>query len=187
MSTSQRLTTERLELRPIQADEVDELHGVFADYDVRYYLCDGNDFGREWVADVVSTSQELFADRGVGLWAARRSGAAAIAGVGGFYEFTGPGSLELLYALLPPHWGTGLATEMAQELVRAGIVRGVDPVRASVDAPNLASLRVLAHLGFEEVGREPAEPPRTKWEQVHHVLPARVVESLRGVNEERSG
>lgn len=170
MSDRSFLETERLQLRPVEVGEARELHGVFADPDVRHYLCDGNDFGRDWVRDVAAKSERIFLARGVGLWAARRAGDDAIAGVVGFFEFAEPGDLELLYALLPAHWGRGLATEMARAVIEVALARGIDPVRASVDAPNAASLRVLARLGFEEVGREPATPPRTKWEQVHHVL-----------------
>lgn len=170
--TDQRpiLRTARFELRPVVAADVDELHRLFADYDVRYYLCDGNDFGREWVAEVVEKSQRLFTEHHVGLWSARPLGEKEIAGVVGFFEFAEPPALELLYALFPAHWRAGKATELAEAVITHGVEQGIEPVRASVDAPNAASLRVLARLGFEETHREPADPPRTKWEQVHHVL-----------------
>lgn len=172
VSGSPALRTDRFELRPIESGEVDELHRLFADVDVRHYLCDGNDFGREWVADMVQTSQRLFAQKGVGLWSARPVGEEEIAGVAGFFEFAEPPMLELLYAFLPAHWGLGKAPEVATCVIAFGIDQGIDPIRASVDAPNAASVRVLVKLGFEEVAREAADPPRTKWQQIHFALPA---------------
>ncbi len=157
----------RAELRPVASEEIDEVHHVFSDPDVRRFLCDGIEHDREWAAGVIAKSRDLFSDRGVGLWSARGRGRPEIIGVAGFFEFSAPGRLELLYALLPAHWGAGLATEIAGRIIALGLENGVDPIRASVDAPNTASRRVLARLGFEEVGREPADPPRTKWEQVH--------------------
>lgn len=62
---------------------------------------------------------------------------------------------ELGYWLARPHWGHGYLTEAATALITwhfAGCDR--QEISASAQHNNLASLRVLAKLGFSETGRE---------------------------------
>lgn len=164
------LTTERLALAPVATADAPQLHRLLADPDVRHYLTDGKDLGLPWVEELVVASNEAFETIGVGLWAARRRGEAEIVGLAGFAHFFDPPVLELLYALQPAAWGAGIATEMARAAIDAGRAAGLGDIRASADAPNSASLAVMARLGFEEVSREPADPPNTIWEQVHTIL-----------------
>ena len=62
------------------------------------------------------------------------------------------------YALVPPAWGQGYATEACAWLV-AELPRrhGVSEILASVDTRNLKSIAVLERLGFECLATEPAE------------------------------
>lgn len=59
---------------------------------------------------------------------------------------------EIIYALAPAAWGTGLGTELAATLVDYGFhTLGLTEVHATVAAPNHASLAVLQKLGFAHV------------------------------------
>lgn len=167
---SAQLSTDRVDLAPVTEEDIPELHRLLADPDVRRYLCDGKDLGAAWVGGLVETSQADFAARGLGLWAARLRGRTRVIGLVGYREFFEPPVLELLYALAPSEWGTGVASEMAAAAIEFGFGLGLPVIRASTDEPNQASVRVLEGLGFEESTREPADPPHTQWEQIHFVL-----------------
>ena len=58
--------------------------------------------------------------------------------------------MELLFGVAEPHWGQGLATELAAALMTFGLTRcGFRNILASTDAPNVRSVRVLTKLGFQ--------------------------------------
>jgi RimJ/RimL family protein N-acetyltransferase len=122
---------------------------------------DGRTMPRAWSREEVARSERLFARRGVGLWLLheRAREAAEPIGFAGFrvFEEISP-EPQLLYAFPASATGRGYATEAAGALLRfvadpAG--PGWDEVIAAVDAPNTASSRVLAKLGFERTGEVP--------------------------------
>lgn len=67
------------------------------------------------------------------------------------------GEPEIAYELLRRHQGRGYATEAASAIVDLARTAGIPRLWASVWAWNSASLRVLAKLGFTEVGRTETE------------------------------
>ncbi len=160
------ITTERCELRPLTAADADALHAFFLDEPVRRYLLDGELISRAWVDRVIAESEASFAARGLGLWSARAHGEAELLGVTGYREFYEPPVLELLYALASSHWGRGLATEIARAAIEAGFAQGLTRIRASTDAPNTASVRVMERLGM----RFESQGPGPRWDQVHYAL-----------------
>ncbi|MEZ4427879.1 MAG: GNAT family N-acetyltransferase [Nannocystaceae bacterium] len=160
------VTTARLELRPLAAGDVDALHAMMTTPAVRQYMCDGELIPRAAVASWVATSERDFATRGLGLWIARRSGDPALVGLTGFRDYYDPPVFELIYAVHPRWHRQGLAVEMARAMLERGFSAGLDPIRASTDAPNLASMRVMARLGMTKTGSTPASP----WEQVHFAI-----------------
>lgn len=59
------------------------------------------------------------------------------------------GDPELVYMLGKPYWGQGFATEAARTVVRYGFEnRAWDRIVAAIIPGNIASRRVLEHLGF---------------------------------------
>ncbi|MEV4113840.1 GNAT family protein [Nonomuraea sp. NPDC049695] len=59
---------------------------------------------------------------------------------------------EIIYALTPEVWGSGLGTELARAIVDYGFdTLGLKEVHATVAAANSASLAVLDRIGFEHV------------------------------------
>ncbi|WP_328885063.1 GNAT family N-acetyltransferase [Streptomyces sp. NBC_00316] len=64
---------------------------------------------------------------------------------------------EIIYALAPEAWGSGLGKEVAEAIVAHGFhTLGLTEVYATVAAPNRASLTLLDRIGFEHV-RDMAE------------------------------
>jgi ribosomal-protein-alanine N-acetyltransferase len=73
----------------------------------------------------------------------------------GFRPFFEPPELQLLYGFLPAYWSQGFATEAARAMIEFGFQElGFDRIVASVDAPNIPSLRVLERAGMSFDRRE---------------------------------
>jgi [ribosomal protein S5]-alanine N-acetyltransferase len=72
-----------------------------------------------------------------------------VIGKAGLFRFP-----EVGFILHPDHWGRGFAGEALRAVLdRAFAVHGLGRIVADVDPRNVASLRLLASLGFEETGR----------------------------------
>ena len=162
----------RLVLRPMHMAEAAELHALLAHEDVRRYLTDGLAMSHDWVEGIIHESAVSFVERGIGLWSARERGAHLIIGITGFRDFYNPPVLELLYALRPSHWHRAFATEMAQAAIDYAFRHaGLREVRASTDAPNQASLRVIERLGMRPHGRTAqADAELIRWDQLHFIV-----------------
>jgi len=144
------LRTERLELRPFARADADALHAIFLDPEVRRYLLDGLEVERGWVDAEIAASAERFANGGLGLWTVARQGESSPIGFVGFREFFEPPQLQLVYGLVPPAWGEGLATEASREAMGYALEQvGLSQVVAATDPPNRASERVMQRLGMK--------------------------------------
>jgi ribosomal-protein-alanine N-acetyltransferase len=145
------IRTERLTLMPFAPEDVDALHDLLTDGDVRRHLLDDAVVSRDWVEEEVVSSQARFLESGCGLWTMAERTQDHLVGFVGFRPFFDPPELQLLYGLRPSLWGRGLATEAAAAAVDYAFgVLGLDEVRAATDAPNLASIAVLGRLGMRE-------------------------------------
>jgi ribosomal-protein-alanine N-acetyltransferase len=149
--TSAVLNTGRMRLRPISSDDVDALHALWNDPDVRRYLWDDRIIPRETVQEIVAQSSATFASDGFGFFALEMQDQS-----GDLIGFCGhrraedvPGQIELLYGIHPTYWGEGLVAEAAREVLRFGFEScDFDRVIAATDTPNQQSVRVLQKLGM---------------------------------------
>jgi ribosomal-protein-alanine N-acetyltransferase len=148
------LRTSRCELRPVTAADTAELHALWISPGVRRFLWDNEIITVERAVETVSLSEYLFKRRRPGLWAVRRKGSPAIDGFAGFLLFREPPVYELLFGIAEPLWGQGLAVEAARAvMVYCAASFEMRVFRASTDAGNAASVRVLDKLGFRQVRR----------------------------------
>lgn len=143
------IDTARLRLRPFAAHEAPALHALWTTPDVRRYLWDDRTIPLAETEEIVERSQALFAESRFGLWSIRPGADDRLVGFGGYWYFRDPPELELLLGLAPDEWGRGYATEAGLALIRYGFDQlGFDDVRGSTDAPNQASVRLMARLGM---------------------------------------
>ena len=144
-----QIETARLRLLPYTLDDLDDLHRLWTDPDVRRYLFDNKVIAREQAASGIERSLACFQTHGFGEWAVCLRGKDPLIGFCGF-RFTGdPPEVELFYGLAPAHWGQGLTTEAARAILRYGFEEHkFSCVVASADAPNVASLRVMEKVGM---------------------------------------
>lgn len=147
--------TPRLALRPAGADDLERLHALCTLPDVRRYLFDDETWSREEVRErLVVESLRLWREEGAGLFVLARDAADEMIGWVALWYFREPREREVAYALDPAHRGCGYAAEAARAMMAWGAkVLGDTVFRASADAPNEASIRVLTRLGFTEVRR----------------------------------
>ena len=149
------LSTERLVLRPVTADDHAALLAHWTQPDVRRFLFDGAAPSAAEVAETIGESIGDFATRGFGVWlieldtAGRLdSTAAGLVGTAGLRPLGGSG-LEIFYSLAPGAWGHGYATEAARAVVEYGLgPLGLPEVLAEVDEGNAASVAVVKRLAM---------------------------------------
>ena len=144
------LETDRLLLRPWSLDDIDALHRMWADPEVRRYLWDDEVISRERAAATIGKCVACASEQGVGLWCLLRKPVEELAGFCGFRFIDESAAIELLYGLLPEYRGRGLATEAARAALQYGFDTGLFVrVYARTDVANLASVRVMERLGMK--------------------------------------
>jgi ribosomal-protein-alanine N-acetyltransferase len=145
------LETERLLLRRLSMDDLEELAALYRDPDVRRYFPDGvrtHEQTREelqWVLDV------YYPRYGYGLWATVLKETGAFIGRCGLlpWEIGGRTEVEVAYLLGPAYWGRGLATEAARAIAsHAFATLPVDRLICLIDPGNDASRRVAVAIGM---------------------------------------
>ena len=142
------IPTGRLLLRPASLDDMDALHRIWTDPEVRRFFWDGEVISRERAEAAVLEGGEAFAKHGFGLWVATEE-AGSLVGFCGLRHLDYAPGVELLYGFAPSHWGLGLATEAAVAVLRYGFEEGgLDRIIGIADRDNRASRRVLEKIGM---------------------------------------
>jgi ribosomal-protein-alanine N-acetyltransferase len=143
------LRTERLILREMTMDDVDDLMGIFGDPEaMRYYPATKS---REEVERWVRWVTDSYAANGFGLWVATAKDTGAFAGQCGLMlqDVNGTVEPEIGYLFLRRLWGRGLATEAASACRDYAFgPLGMKRVISLPDPANLASRRVAEKVGM---------------------------------------
>lgn len=147
--TTYELVSERLLLRPLVPDEATTLHRLWTDEPVRRFLWDGQIITLEETQEILERNSRLFEESDFGIWGIHETTARQLIGFAGYWYFRTPPSLELVFAVSSDHWNRGIATEAAKRVIRYGFEElGFDIIRASTDAPNVASQRVIKKVAM---------------------------------------
>ena len=143
------LSTPRLHLRRYTPGDVDALHAIWIDPDVRRYLWDEQVIPRSTALEVVQAALESASTLDFGQWMLTTHRDEPV-GFCGFRPFEPrDDEAELIYGLLPCWWKRGLAVEAATAALDwAFDERGLSRVVAATDPPNAASVRVMERLGM---------------------------------------
>ncbi len=151
------LTTERLRLRPLRADDAASLHRLVNDWEVAKTLARvpfpyPRDLADEWIA---STRAQIAAGTAWHLAVTRQEdGTEALLGcVGLTLDAKNPREAELGYWIGRRHWGQGLGPEAAGRLAHWALANlEIDRLVASALVDNERSAAVLRRIGFKESG-----------------------------------
>ncbi|MGH3178542.1 MAG: GNAT family N-acetyltransferase [Streptosporangiaceae bacterium] len=142
------LSTERLVLRPVTADDHAALLAHWTQPEVRRFLFDGAALSAAEVAETIEESTGQFAARGFGIWLIELGSGVGLVGTAGLRPLKESG-LEIFYSLAPGAWGHGYATEAARAVMEYGLgLLGLPEVLAEVDEGNAASVAVVKRLGM---------------------------------------
>lgn len=144
------IETGRLILRaPVSAD-VDVWATFISDPDFTRYVprSRANRTPRERAERTIRALQELWEQQAMG-WAITRKEDGQFIGQCNIDAVPEADDMELAYLLGKPYWGQGFATEAARAAIRFGFEHTAwDRIVAAVVPANVASRRVLDHLGF---------------------------------------
>lgn len=140
------IETERLLLRRGTMDDLAAFHSILSNPQAtEFWSTPPHSYieqSREWLQsmiDILPAEGEDFVVEHQG----------SVIGKAGFFRFP-----EIGFILHPLAWGLGFAEEAVRPLLkRAFHVHRLEAVEADVDPKNAASLRLLAKLGFIEIGR----------------------------------
>lgn len=148
---SQLLRTNRLHLKPMQRDDLDDLARLWADPEVMRFIW-FNTIDETAAAETVRQAVSHWETHGWGMWTVRRSDGSFVGEVG---AVTAPNTtlfeIDFGFTLAQAAWGQGYATEAAAAALDDLWNRcGVTAVDATVMLGNVASANTLAKLGFVE-------------------------------------
>ena len=160
--TPPELSSARLRLLPLDADDAELLLPVYADPEVTEYF-ENRFTDIEGVRAAVKQRITRDVPAGMGTWLIQFEG--TVIGHAHLWPARNPaGIVEIGWTIGKAHWGKGIATEAARAVIEHGFRRlGVPAIFAVVHRDNAASLRVTRKLGFIDIG-----------EQEHHNAPHRM-------------
>lgn len=149
----QLLTTPRLDLRPVQIGNVELVHELWTNSDVRHFLFDDRVIPLDEARSLVEQSVRSFEERGYGIWLVFSRETENLIGFAGLLKSSDE-SPNLIYGVHPEFCGNGFATEAAKAVLdHAFDTLALDAVKADVDEPNVISVRILEKLGMRQIRR----------------------------------
>ncbi len=146
------LVTERLIIRPFDAEDRPALAALYADPEVMRYIPYGvlDEAGVERVLAKYARVEEEY---GFTVWAVVERSTGALLGDVGFAVYEATGEPEVGYSLVRSAWGQGFASEAAAACIAAAFEHLEAPrVVAVVDAENAPSARVAERIGMRRKG-----------------------------------
>lgn len=144
-----RIETERLILRPFEASDAEPAFGWFGDPVVMRFTPTGPDKGIEQTEARLTLFTEHQKAHGFSKWLILDRASGVAIGDSGLLVLKDYGWVDLGFRFTQPHWGKGLATEVASAWVSAafGELR-LTRLGAFAHPENRASIRILEKLGF---------------------------------------
>ena len=145
------INTNRLSLRWISAEDVDDVYTIYSDPEVMRYWSTPPLADRNAASKLVSEIHESFKRRELLRWGiALRKDDTLIGSVTLFHPDFTHRRAEIGYALGRAHWGQGYMHETLKAvLTYAFEVLEFHRIEADVDPRNVASIRTLERLGFQ--------------------------------------
>ncbi len=145
------LETERLILRLLTMEDLDDLYALYRDPEIRQYFPEGTLTYEETREELEWIIEVYYGKYGYGLWATIHKGAGEFIGRCGLLPWTieGRQEVEVAYLLDKRYWGQGLATEAARGIVQYGFEQlGLSRIICLPEPENEASRRVAEKIGM---------------------------------------
>lgn len=148
---SKVLETERLILRRLTMDDLDDLFALYHSPDVRKYYSEGIPSYEETKQELEWMINRCYARYGFGMWATIEKKTGKFIGRCGLtpMDIEAREEIEVGYMLAREYWGQGLATEAARAILRYGFERvGLARLICVINPGNQASSRVAEKIGM---------------------------------------
>ncbi|MDQ3804478.1 MAG: GNAT family N-acetyltransferase [Acidobacteriota bacterium] len=147
------LETDRLFIRGLRADDLDEMYEVCADPDIMRHVGDGRPLSREQTRRWIERSQVNYSKHGFGCAAVVAKDGNRFVGYCGLVFGPGGAEVEVIYALKKQYWGGGLASEAARAMLEYGFGKcRLKRIVATIAPDNRASVRIAEKLGMTHRG-----------------------------------
>ena len=143
---SSTIETARLRLRPFVQDDLDALHRLWTDAEVRRYLWDDEVISKERAQVEIDHSLASFRNDGFGYWIVSHAGEGVLIGFCGIRA--GGEDPEIVFGIAPGYWGKGFALEAVRAVLRYGFEKNLSLIVGKADLPNLRSFRVMEKAGM---------------------------------------
>lgn len=148
------LDSQRIRLRPLREDDIDDLFGVFGDPDVMRYWSSPVFGDRAQAQRLIADVRQGFATRSFIQWGIARCEDDVVLGTCTLFRIEPVHRrAEIGFALRRLDWGRGIASEAVATAIEFAF-GPLDLIRieADVDPRNDRSIRLLERLGFEREG-----------------------------------
>lgn len=141
--------TDRLQVRHLKPEDLDDLAALCADPLAMQYMDDGELLTREECEGWIDTCQIKYRDRGYGTSAIIERSSGDFVGFCGVIRAPENDFDEIIYALKQDHWGKGYATEVAQAMLEYVFeISELDVIYATIDPDNLTSQKMMPKLNM---------------------------------------
>jgi RimJ/RimL family protein N-acetyltransferase len=167
------INTERLLLREITWNDLDQIHGLHSVPEVDEFNTLGIPQDLEETRELIRSDIEAknVDPQSKYTWRIIELNSGDFAGLAGMTLSNDKYRLgEIYYKLLPAFWGKGYATEVAKSLIVSGFdTFKLHKVEAGVATDNERSIRVLEKAGMKREGlRRKILPIRGEWKDNYH-------------------
>jgi ribosomal-protein-alanine N-acetyltransferase len=147
------LETDRLILRPLTMDDLDDLAALYRDPEIRRYFPEGVISYEETKEELEWQIENNYAKYGYGLWATIHKETGKFIGRCGLLPWHLDGSetleVEVAYLLAKEFWGQGLGTEVARAILNYGFeTLRLTRMICMTDPDNRASRNVAVKMGM---------------------------------------
>ena len=148
------LTTRRLLLRPLRADDAPGMYAIYSDPETMRYWSSQVVKNLEAAAGIVGDDLRLQLDGSAAFWAVVLPKTGRVIGKFSlFYINPENRRAEIGYVLNRQFWGKGYGTEILDAMIATAFdVFHLHRLEADIDPDNAASLALLKKFGFREEG-----------------------------------
>ena len=163
------LETERLYLRKINFDDVDDLFEMDSDAEVHRFIENNPVISKDQIVEVITMLNQQYYENGIARWAVVDKFTNECIGWAGLKYFREPLNnksdfYELGYRFKRKHWGKGYATEASQAILKYGFQNlNINSIFAITHLENKNSINVLQKLGFQFKETFDYEGDLTNW------------------------
>ncbi|MEQ8673450.1 MAG: GNAT family N-acetyltransferase [Aggregatilineales bacterium] len=150
--------TERLQVRHLTPDDVDDLTALCSDPVAMQYMDDGSVMTREECAGWIDVCQGKYANRGYGTSGVFERKTGNFIGICGVVRPPENEFDEIIYAFNQPYWGKGYATEASSAMLDYVFgISELDEIYATITPENIASQKIMPKIGMSFVEDRPNE------------------------------